>query len=65
MSKAKRRTKKEQKKTTKSIKKGDFVIINYTSKIKETGEIFDTTIEEVARKERLYKDGEVHLLILG
>jgi len=50
------------------IQKGDFILINYTSKVKETGEIFDTTIEEVARKEKLYKEGEVYepkLVVVG
>lgn len=68
MSKAKKRKKKGQKAKTKSIKEGDFVRINYTSKIKETGEIFDTTIEEIARKEKLYKEGEVYdskLVVVG
>ncbi len=37
------------------MKKGDFVKINYTGKIKETNDIFDTTEEEVAKKENLFK----------
>jgi len=50
------------------IEKGDFILINYTSKVKETGEIFDTTIEEVAKKEKLYKEGEIYepnLVVVG
>ncbi|KPV61677.1 MAG: putative FKBP-type peptidyl-prolyl cis-trans isomerase [Candidatus Bathyarchaeota archaeon BA2] len=49
-------------------KKGDFILINYTSKVKETGEIFDTTIEETAKKEKLYKEGEIYepqLIVVG
>jgi peptidylprolyl isomerase len=51
-----------------SIKKGDFVLINYTGTIKETNEIFDTTIEEVSKNEKMYKDGEIYeakLIVVG
>ncbi|HDN05973.1 MAG TPA: peptidylprolyl isomerase, partial [Candidatus Bathyarchaeota archaeon] len=50
------------------LKKGDFVLIEYVGKVKETGEVFDTTIEEVAKKERLYKEGEIYepkLVVIG
>lgn len=47
-----------------SIEKGDFILIDYVAKVKETGEVFDTTIEEVAKKERLYKEGEIYELKL-
>ena len=50
------------------LQKGDFILIDYVGKVKETGEVFDTTIEEVARKERLYKEGEIYepkLIVLG
>jgi len=40
--------------------KGDFLLVDYVAKVKETGEVFDTTLEEVAKKERLYKEGEVY-----
>jgi len=49
-------------------KKGDFILINYTSKVKETGEIFDTTNEETAKKEKLHKEGEIYepkLVVIG
>ncbi|MEM4336528.1 MAG: peptidylprolyl isomerase [Candidatus Woesearchaeota archaeon] len=36
------------------IKKGDFVEIEFTGTIKETGVVFDTTSEEVAKKEGIY-----------
>jgi len=42
------------------FEKGDFVLIDYVAKVKETGEVFDTTIEDVAKKERLYKEGEIY-----
>lgn len=50
------------------FKKGDFLLIEYTAKVKETGETFDTTIENVAKKERLYKEGEIYepnLVVIG
>jgi len=50
------------------IQKSDFILINYTSKVKETGKIFDTTIEEVAKQEKLYKEGEIYeprLVVVG
>lgn len=34
--------------------KGDFAMVDYTGIIKEIGKIFDTTIEEVAKKEGLF-----------
>ncbi|MDH7477524.1 MAG: FKBP-type peptidyl-prolyl cis-trans isomerase [Candidatus Bathyarchaeota archaeon] len=51
-----------------SLQKGDFILIDYVAKVKETGEVFDTTIEETAKKERLYKEGEIYepkLVIIG
>lgn len=51
-----------------SLNKGDFVIIDYTAKVKETGEVFDTTSEEIAKKEHLYKEGETcepKLVVIG
>lgn len=51
-----------------SLQKGDFILIDYVAKVKETGEIFDTTSEEIAKKERLYKEGEIYepkLVVIG
>ena len=51
-----------------TIQKSDFILINYTSKVKETGKIFDTTIEETAKQEKLYKEGEIYeprLVVVG
>ena len=42
------------------IEKGDFIVVNYVGRVKETGEVFDTTVEEVAKEERLYKEGEIY-----
>ncbi len=51
-----------------SSQKGDFVIIDYVARVKETNEVFDTTIEETAKKEHLYKEGEIYepkLVVIG
>lgn len=51
-----------------TLQKGDFVLIEYVAKVKETGEVFDTTKEEVAKKEHLYKEGEIYepkLVVIG
>jgi len=51
-----------------TFQKGDFILIDYTARVKETGEVFDTTIEETAKKERLYKEGEIYepkLIVIG
>lgn len=51
-----------------TLQKGDFILINYTAKVKETNEVFDTTIEETAKKEHLHKEGEMYepkLVVIG
>lgn len=40
------------------IKNGDFLLIDYTLKIKETGETVGTTLENVAKETRLYRGEE-------
>lgn len=50
------------------FEKGDFLLVEYTAKVKETGEVFDTTIEDMAQKERLHKEGEIYepkLVVVG
>ncbi len=50
------------------MQKGNFILIDYVARVKETGEVFDTTIEETAKKERLYKEGEIYepkLVVIG
>ena len=42
-----------------SLKKDDFIVIEYVAKVKETGEVFDTTNEEIAKKEHLFKEGDI------
>jgi peptidylprolyl isomerase len=41
------------------IKNGDFILANYSLKVKETGETVGTTIESVAKEKKLYR-GEEH-----
>lgn len=41
--------KKEEVKPPMKIKIGDFVLVDYTIRVKETGEIVDTTIEEIGK----------------
>ncbi|MBD3192079.1 MAG: peptidylprolyl isomerase [Candidatus Heimdallarchaeota archaeon] len=51
-----------------SIQKGDFVKISYTLKVKEEGQIFDTTNEEIARKVGIFDEKKKYgpkLVILG
>ncbi len=43
-----------------SLQKNDFILIDYTAKVKETNEVFDTTNEETAKKEHLYKEGDIY-----
>lgn len=50
------------------LQKGDFILLNYVARIKETGEVFDTTMEEVAKRGRLYREGEIYepkLVVIG
>ncbi len=42
-----------------SLKNGDFILVNYTLKIKETSETVGTTLESVAKEAKLYR-GEEH-----
>jgi len=51
-----------------ALQKGDFILIDYVAKVKETNEVFDTTKEDVAKKEHQYKEGELYepkLVVLG
>ncbi len=50
------------------VAKGDFILIDYTTKIKETGEIFDTTSADVAKKNNIFKENaryEPMLVVVG
>jgi len=51
-----------------ALQKGDFILIDYVAKVKETKEVFDTTKDDVAKKEHLHKEGEIHepeLVVVG
>lgn len=51
-----------------SLEKGNFILVDYVAKVKETGEVFDTTFEETAKKEHLYKEGDIYepkLVVIG
>ncbi len=51
-----------------ALQKGDFILIDYVAKVKETNEVFDTTKEEVAKKEHLHKEGRLYepkLVVIG
>ncbi len=51
-----------------ALQKGDFILIDLTAKVKETNEVFDTTIEEIGKKEHLQKEGEIfepRLIVIG
>lgn len=51
-----------------SLQKTDFILLDYVAKVKETGEVFDTTIEETAKKEHLHKEGDIYeskLVVIG
>jgi peptidylprolyl isomerase len=43
-----------------AVEKGDFVLIDYVAKIEETGRVFDTNIEDVAKRENLHKEGATY-----
>jgi FKBP-type peptidyl-prolyl cis-trans isomerase 2 len=38
------------------MKSGDFVYIEYTAKVSDSGEVFDTTKEDVAKKEGIFNE---------
>ncbi|RMD58021.1 peptidylprolyl isomerase [Candidatus Woesearchaeota archaeon] len=39
------------------IKKGDFVELEYTGRLKDSGEVFDTTDESIAKESGIYQQG--------
>ncbi len=51
-----------------ALKEGDFILIEYTVRVKETGNIVDTTSEETARKEGIYDSNRIYgpeLVVIG
>lgn len=50
------------------LKERDFVLIEYTVRVKDTGEVIETTSEEVAKNSGIYREGDVYgpkLMIIG
>jgi peptidylprolyl isomerase len=50
------------------LRERDFVLVEYTVRVKDTGEVIETTSEDVARSSGVYREGEVYgpkLLIVG
>jgi peptidylprolyl isomerase len=51
-----------------SVAKGEFILIDYTTRIRETGDLFDTTSGEEAKKGNIFKEGsryEPMLVVVG
>ena len=46
-----------------SIENGDFVRVNFTGKIIETDEVFDTTYEEIAQEADIYVENKEYVPI--
>ncbi|WP_297090153.1 peptidylprolyl isomerase [Thermococcus sp.] len=42
------------------VQKGDVIKLHYTGKVKETGEIFDTTFEDVAKEAGIYSEKGIY-----
>lgn len=50
------------------LKERDFVLVEYTVRVKDTGEVIETTSEEVAKSSGIYGEGDVYgpkLMIIG
>lgn len=43
-----------------AINNGDFVRLNFTGKVKESDEVFDTTYEDVAKEAEIYMDDKIY-----
>ena len=43
-----------------AVKNGDFVRLNFTGKVKETDDVFDTTFEEVAKEADLFNEEKTY-----
>ncbi len=51
-----------------ALSEGDFVLIEYTVRVKETGNVVDTTSEEIARREGIYDSNRLYgpvLVVIG
>jgi FKBP-type peptidyl-prolyl cis-trans isomerase 2 len=45
------------------VKKGDFVELDFVGRIKVTGQIFDLTVEEIAKKENLNREAKFEPMV--
>ena len=43
-----------------AIKDGDFVRVNFTGKVKETDEVFDTTYDEIAQEAEIFDENKTY-----
>jgi len=41
-----------------TFNKGSLILLDYTAKIKDTGEVFETTVEDKAKKHSLHDHNE-------
>jgi len=51
-----------------SVAKGDFILIDYVAKVKETNEVFDTSLADVAKEAKIYRENtfyEPMLVVVG
>src|SRR5438132_13755441 len=51
-----------------AVKAGDFLLVNFTLKVKESGETVDTTYDAVAKDTHLHREDSIYgprLIILG
>ncbi|MEM1555216.1 MAG: peptidylprolyl isomerase [Desulfurococcaceae archaeon] len=51
-----------------TISEGDFILLEYTVYVKETGNVIDTTNEELAKKMNIYESGRIYgpqLIVIG
>ena len=51
-----------------AFEKGSLILANYTASIKETGDVFDTTLEDVAKEHAMHEEGmsyEPKLISIG
>jgi peptidylprolyl isomerase len=54
--------------TTMPTSKGDFIIMDYTAKVKETNEIFDTSTSDTAKKANIFRENIIYepmLVVIG
>jgi len=55
-------------KTLSTVSKGDFILMDYVAKIKETDMVFDTNIDSVAKEAKIFKEDGIYepmLVVVG